>query len=58
MTAFPKADVQNVLIGIGPNVRFRPEADIRGLCHFTMLPGLHVIHEAANLILSVLGSSS
>jgi len=28
MSAFPKADVQNVRIGTEPNVRFWPKADI------------------------------
>ncbi len=28
MSAFPKADVQNVRIGIEPNVRLWPKADI------------------------------
>ncbi len=30
MSAFPKADVQNVRIGIELNVRLWPKADVRG----------------------------
>ncbi len=29
MTAFPKADVQNISLGAAPNVRLWPEADVR-----------------------------
>ncbi len=29
MTAFPKADVQNVRVGVGLNVRFWPKAAVR-----------------------------
>ncbi len=29
MSAFPKADIQNVRIGIAVNVRFWPKADIQ-----------------------------
>jgi hypothetical protein len=29
MSAFPKADIQNVRVGVGLNVRLWPKADIR-----------------------------
>ncbi len=39
MTAFPKADIQNVCVGVGLNVRLWPKADVQKLAQTTKMPG-------------------